>query len=302
MISPAEISPAYFATGFPYGKDEFLSYAGSCWAVMALMAALPESPATASAPVPTGSEVPWARTALFGTATELEALLDGGLDPNSKTERGTTVLMMAAPDLGKVTLLIARGADVKARAASGADALTIAASHYGSSASVRALVDVGAEAHPGTRVLHAPLEYAAMSGDMEAVRLLLAHGAEASPTALSEGVTFGHPDIVQTLIDAGANVQLTEASGINLLHWAVITNRASVIPVLVKAGVPLDATDDIGFTPLMYAATVDVGTVDTLKALLAAGADRGIRNDAGRTPLEQARHYKHADLVETLRR
>jgi hypothetical protein len=41
MLSPAQVSPAYFSTGFPYQKDEYLSYAGSCWAVMALLAALP---------------------------------------------------------------------------------------------------------------------------------------------------------------------------------------------------------------------------------------------------------------------
>src|SRR5205823_5575693 len=45
MLSPADVSPKYFPTGFPYGKDEFLSYAGSSWAVMALLSALPESPA-----------------------------------------------------------------------------------------------------------------------------------------------------------------------------------------------------------------------------------------------------------------
>jgi pimeloyl-ACP methyl ester carboxylesterase len=43
MLSPAEVSPKYFSTGFPYVKDEFLSYAASCWAVMALLRAIPES-------------------------------------------------------------------------------------------------------------------------------------------------------------------------------------------------------------------------------------------------------------------
>jgi ankyrin repeat protein len=100
------------------------------------------------------------------------------------------------------------------------------------------------------------MQYAAMSGDIESVRLLLARGVEASAEALSESVTFGHPDVVQALVDAGAHVNLTESSGINLLHWATITNRAAVIPILVKAGVPLNATDDFGYTPLMYAATV----------------------------------------------
>ena len=44
MISPAEVSPPYFSTGFPYHKDEFLSYAGSCWAVMGLLSGLPAAP------------------------------------------------------------------------------------------------------------------------------------------------------------------------------------------------------------------------------------------------------------------
>ena len=80
-----------------------------------------------------------------------------------------------------------------------------------------------------------------------------------------------------------------------------ITNRAAVIPILVRAGVPLNATDDNGFTPLMYAATVDVGDTETLNALLSSGADRKIRNDQGRTPLDQARHYKHTRIADALR-
>jgi len=140
-----------------------------------------------------------------------------------------------------------------------------------------------------------------MSGDLDAVKILLARGAEASPESLSEAVTFGHAHVVQVLVDAGVSVQVTERSGINLLHWAVITDRASVIPVLVKAGVPINATDDFGFTPLMYAATVDVGNLETLNALIAAGADRRIRNDEGRTPLDQARRYKHAELADALK-
>lgn len=303
MISPATVSPEYFTTGFPYRKDEFLSYAGSCWAVMALMSALPEQspPNTSEIPSSSRPEIPWARAALFGTAGELKALLDAGLDPNSKTERGTTVLMMAAPDADKVRLLVARGADVKSRGAAGTDALTIAAAHYGTTASLRALLDAGAEPQPPKPARHSPMQYAAMSGDIESVRLLLARRAEASAEAVSESVTFGHPQVLQALVDAGANVALTESSGINLLHWATITNRAAVIPVLVKAGVPLDATDDFGYTPLMYAATVDEGDTETLKALLAAGANRTIRNDERRTALEQARRFKHVELTNALK-
>ena len=45
----------------------------------------------------TSAERPWMQTALFGTTKELEGLLDQGLDANSRTPKGTTVLMMAAP-------------------------------------------------------------------------------------------------------------------------------------------------------------------------------------------------------------
>ena len=52
---------------------------------------------------------------------------------------------------------------------------------------------------------------------------------------------------------------------------------------------------------LMYAATVDEGDIETLKALLAAGADRSIRNDQGRTAFEQARRYRHMAIADALK-
>jgi ankyrin repeat protein len=240
---------------------------------------------------------------LFGTARELSALLDGGLDPASKTEAGTTLLMMAAPDPEKVRMLIARGVDAKRRAASGTDALTIAAGYFGSAPSIASLLAAGADvqAPEGVRVRRSPLVLSAMTGDVETTRLLLSRGAEASSEALSEAVTFGHADVVRTLVDAGANVHITESSGVNLLHWAAITNRTAVIPVLARAGVALNAIDDKGFTPLMYAATVDVGDTATLKALLDAGADRRIRNDEGRTAFQQARHFRHPQIAAALK-
>ena len=141
-----------------------------------------------------------------------------------------------------------------------------------------------------------------MTGDLENVKLLLARGASASEeTAVSNAVTFGYPDIVRTLLSAGASAGFTESSGINLLHWAVITNRPAVIPVLVEAHVRIDAVDDFGFTPLMYAATIDFGNAEAVRALLEAGADRSVRSIEGRTALEQARFFKHALLEAALR-
>jgi ankyrin repeat protein len=327
MVSPAKVSPPYFSTGFPYAKDSFLSYAGSSWAVMALLSSLPDGPAeaghygeTAEGPAKGGrngetaegspeaghdgetSSAAWARTALFGTASELAALLDAGLDPNSRTAKGTSLLMMAAADADKVRLLLARGANASQRAESGVDALTVASSYRGTAASMRLLVDAGAKPQPpdDVRVRRKPLVFAAMTGDMDVMRLLLSRGAQPDAEALSEAITFDHPESAQALIDAGADANITEGSGINLLHWAAMTNRPAMIPILAKAGVPVDAIDDAGYTPLMYAATVDVGGTETLKALLTAGANRSIRNARGRTPIQQARFYRHAAIVDAL--
>jgi ankyrin repeat protein len=304
MLSPADVSPKYFPTGFPYGKDEFLSYAGSTWAVMALLTALPESTMKAQSQHAAVSEAPsWMRAALFGTPQQLGALLEAGLDPNSRTKNGTTILMAAAPDAEKVRLLLARGANAKDRAPSGQDALTIAAAYRGSAASIRALIEAGTPPQPpeGARVRNAPLVLASMTGDLENVKLLLAGGATSSESALSQAVTFGYPDVARTLIEAGADAGLEASAGINLMHWAAITNRAALIPILAEAHVPVNAMDDNGYTPLMYAATIDFGDTDVVKALLKAGADKKIRNSEGRTPFAQAQHYKHSRLEEALR-
>jgi ankyrin repeat protein len=81
----------------------------------------------------------------------------------------------------------------------------------------------------------------------------------------------------------------------------VIADRPNMIPILVQAGVPLNATDENGYTPLMYAATIDFGHTGSLQALLDAGADPSIRNDEGRTPREQARYYGHLRLAAAFR-
>jgi len=305
MLSPADVSPPYFNVGFPYAKDAFLSYAGTSWAVMALLTTLPstaEDPhvrptATAAA------DEEWLRPALFGSTSQLAARLDAGLDANKATARGTTLLMAAAGEPEKVALLLKRGARPQARATSGADAVTVASTYRGTSASIRLLLDAGAVPAPpeDVHVRRSPLVYAAMSGDTGIVSLLLARGAAASSDALAESITFNNIEVTRALLAAGANAQGKEQTGVTLLHWAVIADRPAAIPLLASAGVDINAKDNAGFTALMYAATVDLGDARLVSALLTAGADRTIRNAAGRTPLQQALSLGHTGLARALR-
>ena len=96
------------------------------------------------------SRQPWMRTARFGTAAELTSLLDRGLDVNSKTEGGTNLLMMAAPDAAKMKLLLDRGADANARSKSGYTALMVASLYRGSTDAIQLLLSKGASPVPGS--------------------------------------------------------------------------------------------------------------------------------------------------------
>jgi ankyrin repeat protein len=303
MESPATVSPPYFQTGFPYGHDEFLSYAGSSWALMALLRSLPETPHEfGSSPGPP-IEAGWERTALFGSVAQLRALLDAGLSPDTSTKNGTSMLMMAAPDAGKVQLLLSRGANAKARSPAGIDALTIASAYRGTAASIQLLSKAGAEANPPENVhlRNAPLTLAAMTGDIDNVRMLLTAGAEPDSEALSEAVTFGYPEVLKALVRAGADPAIAESSGINMLHWAAITNRPGLIPILASMGVSVNAQDHNGYSPLMYAVTLDFGETRAIQALLKAGADRKLANSEGRSAIEQALYLKHMDMLQVLR-
>jgi hypothetical protein len=247
MVSPAEVSPPYFETGFPYKKDQFLSYAGSCWATMALLSTMPASAKTTP---PTLSDAA----------------------PNSD---GLTPFTM----------------------------LTMAASYYGNAAEVKALLDAGAPVKPpeGTKVRLTPLVLASMSGDVAIVKLLLLNGADPDAGgALPEAITYDHADVARELIAAGANADGVESTGVNLMHWAAITNRSELIPVLLAAKVPLDEVDDNGYTPLMYAASVDFGDTKTLDALLKAGADTQIKDYKNRSALQHAQRLGHKANVARL--
>jgi ankyrin repeat protein len=307
MLSPAPVSPPYFETGFPFAKDQFLSTDGACWAIMAMAMALPKTakpaaPLPVAALAPKGVE-PWMEKALFGTAADLKAALDGGLNPNSHTTEGTTLLMMTSHDAEKVRLLVARGADVRAKSKSGYTALMTATTYPGASASAKILLDKGAEARPGAGVLYnaSPLFLAVFTGDRETVKLLLAKGADVqrkmnmlgffpnSPLFLA--ATFDDVETLKILLDAGADVKEKDQDGLTALHWAVLCNHPQIVKTLAAHGADLNAVDRFGYTPLLYAAHVDFGDAETAKVLLTAGANAKVKTKEGKTAAMLAQDY-----------
>jgi ankyrin repeat protein len=126
-----------------------------------------------------------------------------------------------------VDLLVATGADVNARFASGATPLHDAALK-GRNEVVRLLLAKGALADGRDSRGATPLNDAALSGQAETVRILLAHGAEIDAretetgnTALYVAASFGRAGVVAALLDAGADPNVCNKDGVSPLRAAL---------------------------------------------------------------------------------
>jgi ankyrin repeat protein len=105
--------------------------------------------------------------------------------------------------------------------------------------------------------------------------------------------------------EASARVSLVKAlehdpDGISLLHLAVLTNHVEAAQTLIAAGVPLNETDKHGYTPLLYASTVDFGNGRMVNLLLRDGADPKVRTRAGETALSQAKWFQYPHIRSAL--
>jgi hypothetical protein len=148
------------------------------------------------------------------------------------------------------------------------------------------------------------LTYAAVQGDADSVKALVAAGADlnaqdnSGQTALMNAAMGGHLDCVKALIAAGADVAMcNKVGGQTALMVAPMSGNVDCVKALIAAGADVNArTHEGGRTVLMLAARGS--NVDCVKALIAAGADLNARDDAGNTALGYAQD--HPDTVAAL--
>jgi len=313
------VSPPYFESGFPYGANQMISCMGTSWATAALLLATDASQPNdgrehIDVAAVTASGAPWVETALFGTDGELKALLDGGLDPNSRTDAGTSLLMMAAGDFAKVRLLLDRGAHVNARATTGFTALMVAA-NAGATRSVQALLERGAAVRvpePATLFNASAAFFSVISGNMETLDLLAARGADITQKMTLVGQAPARPldvavlqrdiPMMRDLVRLGVNLNADDPDApISALSQAVLANDVPMAKALIELGADVNKVDSVGATPLLHAVSVDFGDVEMVRALLAAGANPAPRAKAIASAEELAERYGHRDFLPLLR-
>uniref|UniRef100_A0A8C6ZNA3 Ankyrin repeat domain-containing protein 50 n=1 Tax=Nothoprocta perdicaria TaxID=30464 RepID=A0A8C6ZNA3_NOTPE len=114
---------------------------------------------------------------------------------------------------------------------------------------------------------------------------------------------MGHKEIVEHLLDHGAEVNHEDVDGRTALSVAALCvpaskGHASVVSLLIERGAEVDHCDKDGMTPLLVAAYE--GHVDVVDLLLEGGADVDHTDNNGRTPLLAAASMGHASVVNTL--
>ncbi|KAK9400702.1 tankyrase-2 [Crotalus adamanteus] len=156
---------------------------------------------------------------------------------------------------------------------------------------------------------------ACRNGDVERVKRLVrpenvngrdTAGRKSSPLHFAAG--FGRRDVVEYLLQSGANVHARDDGGLIPLHNACSFGHAEVVNLLLRHGADPNARDNWNYTPLHEAAIK--GKIDVCIVLLQHGADPSIRNTDGRTALDLADpsakavltgEYKKDELLESAR-
>ena len=203
-------------------------------------------------------------------------------------------------------LLLSAGASPRTVAPQQSESPLERASSSGNVATVRRLLDAGAELNAAGRDT-TPLGAAAYQGHLDVVTLLLDRGADASravpdsrlegngaPLAMalmpangvSDSRDTGKLQIARLLIDRRAVVDARGPDGQTALHRAASRGQLPAVDLLVLRRASVNAVDVAGMTPLHLAAKE--GHIRVAARLLEAGANVRLAAKNGATALDVA--------------
>ena len=149
-----------------------------------------------------------------------------------------------------------------------------------------------------------PLHVASFYGQKDVVQLLLDEGAEIDKadidgrTPLHLATYDGYKDVIILLLHRGADPKKASKDGESPLHDAASCGHRDVVEVLLDGGDDPNKADMDDWTPLHYASYN--GHKDVVKLLLLRGADKNNVTVRGNTALSIAFDNGHTDVVNIL--
>ena len=180
---------------------------------------------------------------------------------------------------------------------------------------VRQYLQKGVSPNFGDRLYQRPLTAAVLQADAAMVKLLTQYGADANwqDPRMGHSLVFlfarqqlMSASVLQTLLQVGLNLNVTDVSGNTPLFTAAGSANTQVLEVILSAGGGVNAVNKLGWSALMHAARS--GRVNNVRALLKAGADPDLRlpvDDVGNQPGQTAydiavksRNFQCAKLLQ----
>jgi ankyrin repeat protein len=212
---------------------------------------------------------PLSLAAANGNEAMIRLLVAGGADPDARDGRGEPMLM-AAVDSGEpaaVNALLELGADVDARDPHYEQTALMLAAQAGSTEIAKALIRAGADVDAHTRVGEEPAWIRPNSRVGFGFGIGIIRGGwpadrgirpfrKGGMTPLLYAARGGHAETAEALLDAGADIERTDANGITPLIMAVTNDRTDLASLLVERGAKLDVQDWYGRSALWAAVEV----------------------------------------------
>ncbi|MEW6745447.1 MAG: ankyrin repeat domain-containing protein [Planctomycetota bacterium] len=266
-------------------------------------------------------------------------LLDKGIPVDTGDREGSTALEVAASS-GRIEvarLLLARKSNVKHHDANGWSALHFAIRNN-QLPMAKELLAAGADPDAVTVHQETPLLLALWSGSNSKalVKLLLEARANPNPrqgpAPLFVAARENRPDIIEMLLEKGADIAWKSPFGMTVLHATTWEDSVEAARMLLKRGADANAPDGTGQTPLMMAAVQNSlrvfdlllehgadpnateaeggktvlhiaavrGDRDLAHRLIERGAHVNAKDSSGKTPLNYAGRYGHQDVADYL--
>ena len=251
-------------------------------------------------------DYPLMYAALYSSTECMRELLDKGAKADTKNATRETALFWAIHDTGMTRLLLDRGADVNARAASGNTPLLIACIGGRQDEIINILLQYGADMRTKNNMDDTPLMYAAAFGDTPTIRLLLNKGIDintvnkAGMTALSFAIKHENVPAVLSLLENGANANLPDGTGSIPFSYAAILDPVIAVAVLNKT-TDVNTVDGDGNTLLMWTVFNEHDSPNLIRLLLKRGALVNKKAKDGSTALSWALKKGNTETVEILK-